>query len=90
MMDPVNPLPADGLDGVHQNGVHDEPSNSGEDGVSNDLDPHVTVNTETVVPDGNSENINQLESTGTGNSSMKEIEGSNDNVDDNNLIVSKV
>lgn len=89
MMDPINPLPADGLDDVHQNGVHDEPSNSGEDGVSNDLDPHVTVNTETVVPDGNSENINQLESTGTGNSSMKEIEGSNDNVDDNNLIVSK-
>lgn len=89
MMDPVNSLPADGLDDVHQNGVHDEPSNSGEDAVSNDLDPHVTVNTETFVPDGNSENINQLESTATGNSAMKEIEGSNDNVDDSNLTVSK-
>jgi len=90
MMDPVNSLPADRLDDVHQNGVHDKPSNSGEDGVSNYLDPHVTVNTETFVPDGNSENINQLESTATGNSAMKEIEGSNDNLDDNNLTVSKV
>ncbi|XP_045822318.1 protein WVD2-like 5 isoform X2 [Trifolium pratense] len=83
MMDPINPLPADGLDVVHQNGVRDEPSNSGENGVvSNDLDPHVA---ETIVLNGNLESFNQLESTATENPPVGEIEGSNDNVDGNNI-----
>ncbi|CAJ2675000.1 unnamed protein product [Trifolium pratense] len=82
-MDPINPLPADGLDVVHQNGVRDEPSNSGENGVvSNDLDPHVA---ETIVLNGNLESFNQLESTATENPPVGEIEGSNDNVDGNNI-----
>ncbi|XP_058724861.1 protein WVD2-like 5 [Vicia villosa] len=89
-MDSVNPLPADGLDVVHQNGGDDEPSNSGEDGVvSNGLDSHVPETTETVVLNGNFENFDQSESAATGNSALKETEGTNDSVDGNNLTVSK-
>lgn len=91
MMDLVNPILADGLDEVHQNGVHDEPSNSGEDGgVSNDLDSRVTETIETVAPNGYLENFNQSESTATGDSSIGGIEGSNVNVDGNNTTISKV
>ncbi|XP_004498741.1 protein WVD2-like 6 [Cicer arietinum] len=90
MMDLVNPILADGLDEVHQNGVHDEPSNSGEDGgVSNDLDSRVTETIETVAPNGYLENFNQSESTATGDSSIGGIEGSNVNVDGNNTTISK-
>ncbi|GAU15093.1 hypothetical protein TSUD_08310 [Trifolium subterraneum] len=86
MMDLINPLPSDGLDVVHQNGVRDEPSNSGEDGVvSNDLDPRVTETTETIGLNGNLESLKQLESTATENLPVGEIEGSNDNVDGNNI-----
>lgn len=88
MMDPINLSPADGPEVVHQNGVHYVPSNSGEEGaVSNDLDPSVA---ETVAPNGNFENFNQSDSTAIGNSSMAEIEGSNENVDGNNMTISKV
>ncbi|KAJ1404868.1 TPX2, C-terminal [Sesbania bispinosa] len=87
MEDPINLSPADGLGVVNQNGVHDEPSNSGEDGVvSNNLDPSVT---ETVTPNGNFENFNQSDSTATGNSSMVEMEGSNDSIESNNMTTSK-
>ncbi|CAL5199141.1 unnamed protein product [Lathyrus oleraceus] len=90
MMDSINPLPADGLDVVHQNGVDDEPSNSGEDGVvSNGLDPHVTETTETVALNGNFESFDLSESTATGNSAMEETEETNDSVDGNSLTVSK-
>ncbi|WJX16282.1 hypothetical protein P8452_06332 [Trifolium repens] len=86
----MNPLPADGLDVVHQNGVRDEPSNSGEDGVvSNDLDPRVTEAMETIGLNGNLESFNQLESSATEKLPVGEIEGSNDNVDGNNIIIPK-
>jgi hypothetical protein len=91
MMDPINPLPADGPDVVHQNGFRDEPSNSGEDGVVlNDLDPRVTETTETIGLNGNLESVNQLESTATGNLPVGETEGSNVNVDGNNITSPKV
>ncbi|KAK2452927.1 TPX2 (targeting protein for Xklp2) protein family [Trifolium repens] len=90
-MDPINPLPADGLDVVHQNGVCVEPSNSGEDGVvSNDLDPRVTEATETIGLNGNLGSSNQLESSATEKLPVGEIEGSNDNVDGNNITSPKV
>lgn len=88
-MDSINPLPADGLDAVHQNGGDDEPSNSGEDGVSNGLDSQVPETTETVALNGNFENFDQSDSATTGNSALKETEGTNDSVDGNNLTVSK-
>jgi hypothetical protein len=91
MMDPINPLPADGPDVVHQNGFRDEPSNSGEDGVVlNDLDPRVTETTETIGLNGNLESSNQLESSATEKLPVGEIEGSNDNVDGNNITSPKV
>ncbi|CAI8605922.1 unnamed protein product [Vicia faba] len=90
MMDSINPLPADGLDVVHQNGGDDEPSNSGEDVVvSNGLDSHVIETTENVALNGKFENFDQTESTATGNSAMNEAEGTNDTVDGNSLTVSK-
>ncbi|KAG4934038.1 hypothetical protein JHK87_048040 [Glycine soja] len=59
-MDPINLLPADGVEVVHQNGVHDEPSNSGDDdGVSYDLDPSVTETAATVALNGNFDNFHQ-------------------------------
>ncbi|XP_061341029.1 protein WVD2-like 5 [Gastrolobium bilobum] len=90
MMDPSNLPPVVGLEAVHQNGVHEEPSDSGKDGVvSNDVDPSVTGITETA-PNGNFENFNQSDSTATDNLSVAEIkEGSNDNIDDNNVTISK-
>ncbi|XP_020238577.1 protein WVD2-like 5 [Cajanus cajan] len=89
MMDPSNLLPADGLDEVHQNGVHDELSN-GKDGVASNVDPVLTKIIETAAQNGNFENFNQSDSTVTDYSSKAEIEeGSNDNVDGNNVIISK-
>lgn len=91
MMDQINPSPADGFEVTHQNGVHEESSNSGEDGVvSNDLEPSVIETAETVAPNGNFENFNESESTAIGNSSTEEIEGSTINVDGNNTTISKV
>ncbi|XP_061376409.1 protein WVD2-like 5 [Gastrolobium bilobum] len=90
MMDPINVSPAEWLEVVHQNGVHDEPSNSGEVRVvSNDLDPGVTETTESVAPSGNSDNFNRSDSVATDNTSVAEIKGSNDNMDGNNMTISK-
>lgn len=92
MMDPSNLSPGDGLEAVHQNGVHEEPYNFGNDGVvSNDVDPSVTEIAETIAPNGNLETFNQSDSTATDKTSMAEIkEGSNDNMDGNNVTTSKV
>ncbi|KAK7260891.1 hypothetical protein RIF29_27190 [Crotalaria pallida] len=92
MMDPSNVSPADdGLEVVHQNGVHQKPSNSGEDSiVSNDLGLSVNESAETVAPNGNFENFNQTDGAATENSSVVEIKESNDNnMDGNNVTLSK-
>ncbi|XP_020230306.1 protein WVD2-like 5 isoform X2 [Cajanus cajan] len=85
-MDPINLLPADdGVEVVHQNGVHDEPSNSGGDGcVSYDLDSSVAETEETVALNGIFDNFHQFESAATDNSLVSEIEESNDIIDGNN------
>lgn len=92
MMDLIILSPADGLEVVHQNGVHDEPSNSGEDGVvSNDVDSSATETSETVSPNGNvEENFNQSDSAAPGNSSIAEIDGSNNNMDSKNMTIAMV
>lgn len=89
MMDLIILSPADGLEVVHQNGVHDEPSNYGEDCVvSNDVDSSATETSETVSPNGNvEENFNQSDSAAPGNSSIAEIEGSNSNMDSKNMTI---
>lgn len=87
MMDPSNLLPADGLEEVHQNGVHDELSNSGKDDIASNVDPGVTKIIETAATNGNFENFIQYDSTATDYSSK---EGSNDNIDVNNVTISKV
>ncbi|KAG5048415.1 hypothetical protein JHK85_009518 [Glycine max] len=86
MMDPSNLLPADGLEEVHQNGVHDELSNSGKDDIASNVDPGVTKIIETAATNGNFENFIQYDSTATDYSSK---EGSNDNIDVNNVTISK-
>lgn len=91
MMDPINLLPADGVEVVHQNGVHDEPSNSGEDGgVSYDLDPSVTETAATVALNGNFDNFHQSDSAASDNSFVAEIKESNDNIDGTNMTIPKV
>ncbi|KAK7311066.1 hypothetical protein RJT34_08958 [Clitoria ternatea] len=90
MMDPIDLAPADGVEVVHQNGVHDEPSNSGEDsGVLNDLDLSVTVTAETVTTNGNSEIFYQQDSVATDNSSAVEIKESNEKTDGKSVTVPK-
>ncbi|XP_027939865.1 protein WVD2-like 5 isoform X2 [Vigna unguiculata] len=87
-MDPINLLPADGVEVVHQNGVHDEPSNSGEDGgAPYDLDPSVTETAETVASNGNFDNFHQSDSAAIDNSFVAEIKESNDIIDGNNVII---
>ncbi|KAG5034221.1 hypothetical protein JHK87_009131 [Glycine soja] len=86
MMDPSNLLPADGLEEVHQNGVHDELSNSGKDDIASNVDPGVIKIIETAATNGNFENFIQYDSTATDYSSK---EGSNDNIDVNNVTISK-
>ncbi|RDY14609.1 Protein WVD2-like 5 [Mucuna pruriens] len=89
-MDPIILLPADGVEAVHQNGAHDEPSNSGEDGgVSYDLDPSVTEIAETVAPNGNFDNFHQSDSAATDDSFVAEIKESNDNIDGNDMTIPK-
>ncbi|XP_022638172.1 protein WVD2-like 5 isoform X2 [Vigna radiata var. radiata] len=89
-MDPINLLPADGVGVVHQNGVHDEPSNSGEDGgAPYDLDPSLTETAETVASNGNFDNFHQSESAAIDNSFVAEIKESNDIADGNNVIITK-
>ena len=92
MMDPNNLSPADGLEVVQQNGVHEEPSHSGENDVAaNDVDPSVTESTGAVAPNGNFENSKQPDSTTADNSSTAENKGSNDDdMDGNNVTFSKV
>ncbi|KAH1124525.1 hypothetical protein GLYMA_06G068300v4 [Glycine max] len=90
MMDPSNLLPADGLEEVHQNGVHDELSIFGKDGIASNVDPGVTKIIETAATNGNLENFIQYDSTATDYSSKEEIkEGSNDNIYMNNVTISK-
>lgn len=87
-MDPVNLLPADGVEVVHQNGVHREPSHYGEDGgVSYDLDLNVTETAETGAPNRNFDNFHQSDNAATDNSFVAEIKESNDNIDGNNITV---
>ncbi|CAJ1972077.1 unnamed protein product [Sphenostylis stenocarpa] len=89
-MDPINLLPTDGVEVVHQNGVHDEPSNSGEDGgASYDLDPNVTETAETGASNGNFDNFHQSDSAAFDNSFVEEIKESNDNNDGNNMTIPK-
>ncbi|KAG4382619.1 hypothetical protein AAZX31_14G113000 [Glycine max] len=89
-MDPINILPADGVEVVHQNGVHDEPSNSGEDGgVSYDLDPSVPETAATVAPNGNFDNFHQSDSAASDNSLVAEIKESNVNIDGTNMTIPK-
>ncbi|KHN07077.1 hypothetical protein glysoja_023260 [Glycine soja] len=89
-MDPSNLLPADGLEEVHQNGVHDELSIFGKDGIASNVDPGVTKIIETAATNGNLENFIQYDSTATDYSSKEEIkEGSNDNIYMNNVTISK-
>ncbi|CAL0319156.1 unnamed protein product [Lupinus luteus] len=90
MMDPSILSPADGLEAIHQNGVREESSNSGNDVVSNSVDPSVNGIAETVALNGNLENFDQSDSTVSSNSSMAAIkEGSIDTVDGNNAAISK-
>ncbi|XP_027354321.1 protein WVD2-like 5 [Abrus precatorius] len=87
MMDPSNLLPTDGLE-VHQNGVQDERECS--DCVVPNVDLDVTEIIETKTPNGNFENFNKSDSTATDYSSKVEVkEGSNDNVDSNNVTITK-
>lgn len=90
-MDPSNLSPADGLEAVHQNGIHDEPSKSGkESDVSNYVDPSVAEITETVASNGNVENDAPLDNTATINLSVAEIkEESHDRTVSNNVTISK-
>ncbi|RDY07995.1 Protein WVD2-like 5 [Mucuna pruriens] len=88
MMDPSNLLPADGLEEVHHNGVHDELLNSGKDGIASNVDPGVTKTIETAAANGNFESFIQYDSTATVYSSKAEIK-SNDNIDGNNVTISK-
>ncbi|XP_068471568.1 protein WVD2-like 5 isoform X2 [Phaseolus vulgaris] len=89
-MDPINLLPADGVEVVHQNGVHDEPSNSGEDGgASYDLDPSVTETAETVASNGNFDNVHQSDSAAIDNLFVAQIKESNDIIDGNSMIITK-
>ncbi|KAI4316328.1 hypothetical protein L6164_024317 [Bauhinia variegata] len=86
MMDPSNDSPSDELKAVLQNGVHEEPT----DGFANDVDFSIAEITETAAPNGNVQNVVQLDNTVTKNSSMGEIiEGSNNKVEGDNVIVSK-
>ncbi|KAE9586946.1 hypothetical protein Lalb_Chr23g0268521 [Lupinus albus] len=90
MMDPSNLLLADGLEAIHQNGVLEESSNSGNGVVSNNVDYIVTEIAETVALNGNLENFNQSDSTVTNNSSTAATEeGSNDTMDGSNATISK-
>lgn len=86
MMDPSNASLADGLEGVHQNGVHEELSNSAKDGVVLNVDPVVAEIVENVDPNGNYENFDQSDSVGNDNLSMEEMkEGTNDNIEGNDV-----
>ncbi|KAK7410265.1 hypothetical protein VNO78_00907 [Psophocarpus tetragonolobus] len=88
MMDPSTLLSADGLE-VHQNGIH-ELSNSGRDVIASNVDPGVTKIIETVAPNGNFSNFIQYDRTSIDYTSKAEIqEGSNDNIDVNNVTISK-
>ncbi|XP_027354315.1 protein WVD2-like 5 [Abrus precatorius] len=90
MMDTSNLLSADGLEGVNQNGVHEELLNSGKDGIVLNVDLGVTETIETTASNRNFENFNQSDSVATDYSSKVEVkEGSNDNVDGNNVTISK-
>ncbi|KAK7311877.1 hypothetical protein RJT34_10320 [Clitoria ternatea] len=89
-MDPSYLFPADGLEAVHQNGIHEELSNSGKVGVVSNVDPSFTETTETASPNGNFDNLSQSDSSATDNSSKAETkEGSIDKVDGNNVVISK-
>ncbi|KAE9603707.1 hypothetical protein Lal_00002250 [Lupinus albus] len=88
-MDLSNLSPADGLEAIHQNGVHEESSNSGNGVVSNNVDPNVTEIVETVALNGILEIFDKSDSNVTDNSSMGATkEGSNDTVDGNNATIS--
>ncbi|XP_019447549.1 PREDICTED: protein WVD2-like 5 isoform X2 [Lupinus angustifolius] len=91
MMDPSNLSFGDGIEVVHQNGVHREPSNSGEDSVvSNDLDINLTESTESLPQNGNFENLNQADGTVTENSSVAaKIKILNENTKGNNVTLAK-
>ncbi|KAK7384711.1 hypothetical protein VNO78_30412 [Psophocarpus tetragonolobus] len=89
-MDPINLVPSDGIEVLHQNGVRDEPSNSGEDGgLSYDVDPSITETAATVAPNGDFDNFHQSDSAATHNSFVAEIKESIDNIDDNNMTIPK-
>ncbi|CAL0327203.1 unnamed protein product [Lupinus luteus] len=90
MMDPSNLSLADGLEAIHQNGVLEESSNSGNGVVSNNVDSIVTEIAETVTLNGNLENFNLSDSTVTNNSyTATTEEGSNDTMDGSNATISK-
>ncbi|KAF7830293.1 protein WVD2-like 5 [Senna tora] len=91
MMDPSNHSLADGLEAIHQNGIHEEAFNSGKGGVvSNDINPNVAEITDALALNGDFENVVKLDDTATNDSCMGEIkEGSIDNVKSINVTISK-
>ncbi|KAE9586454.1 hypothetical protein Lalb_Chr24g0402171 [Lupinus albus] len=91
MMDPSNLSFGDGIEVVHQNDAHHEPSNSEEDSaVSNDLNTNLTESTESEPQNGNFKNFNQSDSVVTENSSVAaEIKVSNESTNGNNVTLSK-
>ena len=84
MMDPSNISLAD-EQVVDQNGVHEELSSTGKDSVvPNDVAPSVDEITETVAPNGNVNNVVQVDNAATNDSSLGKIkEGSNVYVENN-------
>ncbi|KAJ7966184.1 Protein WVD2-like 5 [Quillaja saponaria] len=78
-MDSNSPSLSDGFEVVRQNGVHEELSNSGKDGVVLDnAKTNVNKTTDTAAPNGNVENAIQLDETATNNLSIGEAnKGSN-------------
>ncbi|KAK4277169.1 hypothetical protein QN277_015208 [Acacia crassicarpa] len=75
MMDPSNHSPVDGLEVVHQNGVHEEPFHFEKGVVSNDVDLNIAEIINTDALNGNFENVVQLDNTATNDSSVGEIKG---------------
>ncbi|XP_028779262.1 protein WVD2-like 5 [Neltuma alba] len=90
MMDPSNHSPVDGLLVVHQNGVHEEPFNSGKGVLSNDIDLDIAEIIDTDALNGKFENVVQLDNTATNDLSVGEIkEGPIDNMDSSDETISK-
>ncbi|XP_054795102.1 protein WVD2-like 5 [Prosopis cineraria] len=86
MMDPINHSLVDGLKVVHQNGVHEEPFKSGKGDIGLNIAEIIDMD----ALNGNFENVVQLDSTATNDSSVGEMkEGPIDHTGSSNESISK-